>query len=69
MATADRKRAAAARAQALGGRDQRFISALEVERQGYVQRGLTERVAEVDAQLALYRKGLGVSRQRGTDGD
>lgn len=61
MATADRKRAAEARAKALGGRDQRFISALEAERQGYVQRGMAERAAEVDAQLAVYRKALGVT--------
>lgn len=64
MATADRKRAAEARAKALGGRDKRYISALEIERQGYVLRGMTDRVSAVDEQLALYRRGLGLRAPR-----
>lgn len=48
--------AAQKRAQSLGGRDKRFISALEIERQGYVTRGLDDRVAQVDEQLAHYGK-------------
>ena len=55
MATADRSKAAEERAKVLGGRDERYIAALEIERKGYVVRGLTARVAEVDAQIALYR--------------
>ena len=55
MATADRSKAAEERAKVLGSRDERYIAALEVERKGYVVRGLTARVAEVDAQIALYR--------------
>lgn len=54
MTDTDKTRAAEARAKALGGRDERFISALEIERQGYVVRGLDDRVAQVDAQIALY---------------
>jgi len=60
MATSNAKKAAEARAAALGGRDERFIEALEVERNGYVVRGNDARVKEVDAQLAVYRKALGV---------
>ena len=56
MASTNRKKAAEQRAQALGGRDERFISALEIERQGYVTRGLDDRVAQVDEQLAHYGK-------------
>ena len=48
--------AAQERAHALGGRDKRFISALEIERQGYVTRGMDDRVAQVDEQLAHYGK-------------
>jgi len=59
MATANAKKAAETRAAALGGRDQRFVEALEVERHGYVVRGDKGRTAEVDAQLAIYRKALG----------
>lgn len=55
MTDTDKQRAAEARAKALNGRDERYISALEIERQGYVVRGREDRVAEVDAQLALYR--------------
>ena len=54
MTDTDKTRAAEARAKALGGRDERFISALEIERQGYVIRGMDDRVAQVDAQIALY---------------
>ena len=52
--------AAQKRAKALGGRDERYISALEIERQGYVTRGLDDRVAAVDEQIALFREALGV---------
>ena len=51
--------AAQKRAKALGGRDERFISALEIERQGYVTRGQDDRVKAVDEQLATYREALG----------
>ena len=56
MPSTNRKKAAQERAQSLGGRDKRFISALEIERQGYVTRGLDDRVAQVDEQLAHYGK-------------
>ena len=52
--------AAQKRGKSLGGRDKRFISALEIERQGYVTRGLDDRVAAVDEQIALFREALGV---------
>ncbi len=54
-----RQDAAAKRGKALGGRDERFISALEIERQGYVTRGMDDRVKAVDEQLATYREALG----------
>ena len=60
MASTNRKKAAEQRAQALGGRDERYIGALEIERQGYVTRGLDDRVAAVDEQIALFREALGV---------
>ena len=50
-AAADRKTAAE------GGKpnpNQKIIDALNNERQGYVHRGLTERVKQVDAQLKHY---------------
>lgn len=56
MPSTDRKKAAQERAQALSDRSQRAIDALEIERAGYVQRGLPDRVAQVDAQIAYYRK-------------
>ena len=56
MATTDRKRAAQERAKALSDRSQRAIDALEIERKGYVLRGLPDRVAQVDAQIAYYRR-------------
>ena len=59
MASTNRKKAAQERAQSLGGRDKRFISALEIERQGYVTRGQDGRVKAVDEQLATYREALG----------
>lgn len=59
MASTNRKKAAQERAQSLGGRDKRFISALEIERQGYVTRGQDDRVKAVDEQLATYREALG----------
>lgn len=59
MASTNRKKAAEQRAQALGGRDERFVSALEIERQGYVTRGQDDRVKAVDEQLATYREALG----------
>jgi hypothetical protein len=60
MATSNAKKAAEERAAALGGRDERFIAALEIERQGYVVRGNKGRVAEVDAEISRYRNALGV---------
>lgn len=60
-----RQDAAAKRGKALGGRDKRFISALEIERQGYVTRGRDDRVKAVDEQLATYRKGMGVDAPAG----
>ena len=54
-----RRDAAAKRGKALGGRDERYISALEIERQGYVTRGQDDRVKAVDEQLATYREALG----------
>ena len=51
--------AAQKRGKSLGGRDKRFISALEIERQGYVTRGQDDRVKAVDEQLATYREALG----------
>lgn len=59
MASTNRKKAAEQRAQALDGRDERFVSALEIERQGYVTRGQDDRVKAVDEQLATYREALG----------
>ena len=50
----ERKTAADARAAALAGDRQRIVAALNEERRGYVQRGLTDRVAEVDAQIVAY---------------
>lgn len=58
MATRNKKDAAEQRAKELGGRDQRFVSALEAERNGYVTRGLDDRVEQVDEQLAIYRAAL-----------
>ena len=55
-----RQDAAAKRGKALGGRDERYISALEIERQGYVTRGQDDRVKAVDEQIALFREALGV---------
>lgn len=55
-----RQDAAAKRGKSLGGRDERYIGALEIERQGYVTRGLDDRVAAVDEQIALFREALGV---------
>ena len=54
-----RQDAAQKRGKSLGGRDKRFISALEIERQGYVTRGQDDRVKAVDEQLATYREALG----------
>ena len=54
-----RQDAAAKRGKALGGRDERYISALEIERQGYVTRGQDDRVKAVDEQLATYLDALG----------
>lgn len=59
MATRNTKQAAEERAKVLNGRDERYIEALEVERHGYVVRGKDDRVAEVDAEIAKYRKALG----------
>ena len=59
MPSINRKKAAQERAASLGGRDKRYISALEIERQGYVARGMDDRVKAVDAELAKYRKALG----------
>lgn len=55
MPSIDRKKAAQERAKVLSDRSQRAVDALEVERLGYVQRNLPERVAQVDAQIAYYR--------------
>lgn len=56
MPSTDRKKAAQERAKALSDRSQRAITALETERKGYVMRGLDDRVAQVDAQIAHYRE-------------
>lgn len=60
MPSTNRKKAAEERAKGLGGRDERYITALEIERQGYVTRGKDDRVAAVEAELAKYRDALGV---------
>ena len=52
-----RKQAAERRAAALAGARGRLVSALEEERRGYVQRGLPERVALVDAEIARITGG------------
>lgn len=52
MATT-KKQAAEARAKAVH-RDDRMLAALAVEREGYVIRGLKDRVAQVDEQIAYY---------------
>ena len=59
MPSTNRKKAAEERAKGLGGRDERYITALEIERQGYVTRGQDDRVKAVDEQLATYREALG----------
>lgn len=46
-----RTRAAKARAAAAAGDHEELVAALNEERRGYVARGLTKRVAQVDAQL------------------
>jgi len=53
--TADQRRAAEKRAAAHGAAAERdpYIDALLEERRGYVVRGLDDRVAQVDEQLAL----------------
>ncbi|GAA4627276.1 hypothetical protein [Cellulomonas oligotrophica] len=53
MATTDREQAAQARAAALKNQTAQFIEALRVERDGYVVRGLPDRVAAVEEQLRL----------------
>lgn len=53
----ERERAAERRAAALAGARGRLVSALEEERRGYVQRGLPERVALVDAEIARITGG------------
>jgi len=45
--------AAAARRAALTAGQQRMLSALEVERKGYVMRGLHDRVEQVDEQIRI----------------
>ena len=59
MSTTDDKarhaKAGAARAAALDDRAARYVSALEVERAGYVTRGLEGRVAQVDEQIKFWR--------------
>jgi hypothetical protein len=54
----ERDEAAQARKAELADRTRRWISALEVERQGYVMRGLDERVAAVDTELERARAAL-----------
>lgn len=49
------QKAAAARAAALKDRAARQISALEIERAGYVMRDLPDRVAQVDEQIEYWR--------------
>lgn len=49
---AEREQAAQARKAAAGRTDDAWVAALKAERLGYVQRGLTDRVAEVDRALA-----------------
>ncbi len=56
MPSTDRKKAAQERAKALSDRSQRAITALEAERNGYVLRGLDDRVAQVDSQIDYYRE-------------
>ncbi len=51
------EQAAERRAAALAGARGRLVSALEEERRGYVQRGLPERVALVDAEIARITGG------------
>ena len=68
MPSTNRKKAAENRAATLG-RDERYITALEIERHGYVVRGRDDRVAAVDAELATYRKALGIRPKRGGGGD
>lgn len=58
MPSTNRKKAAQERAESLGGRDRRFISALEIERQGYVIRGQEDRAKAVDEQIGLYDRAL-----------
>ena len=38
----------------IGGRGAQFIEALRLEREGYLARGLDNRVAEVDEQIRIY---------------
>lgn len=49
-----KKRAGEARAKAAVQRDDRMLAALAAERIGYVQRGLGDRVKQVDEQIAYY---------------
>ncbi len=57
--TNDKKSAAEARAAALRDHDRMIVGALQDERRGYVQRGLDDRVAQVDEQIEFYRGRLG----------
>ena len=57
---ADVQRAAEKRAEAAKGPQDteaaRMIAALQIERRGYQQRGLTDRVAQVDSSIAAWKK-------------
>lgn len=48
----------AAQARAAANGDARYLASLEVERGGYVLRGLPDRVAQVDAEIARVRAAL-----------
>jgi hypothetical protein len=52
-------------------RDENMIAALKRERAGYAARGMTDRVAQVDEQLAYYGAGPGLAEvpqgRTGTD--
>ena len=55
MATADRNKAAEERARCSAAGTSALSRRSRSNAKGYVVRGLTARVAEVDAQIALYR--------------
>ena len=52
-ASGDQRRAAEKRRASLAGPNDSMVEALLVERRGYVQRGMEDRVAQVDEQLRL----------------